>query len=91
MAIEGKLIDIHLTDGNEDLNRNPSQLYQKLTAIYDKDEADLGPTAADLEVNKYFQQWMAQSESAVKAFEETEVPGFNEMLKSHHLLWAIQP
>ncbi len=45
IAIEGKLIDVHLTDGNEDLNRFPSQLYQKLTALYDKDEADLGPTA----------------------------------------------
>ena len=26
MTIEGKLIDIHLTNGNEDLNRNRSQL-----------------------------------------------------------------
>lgn len=35
IEIEGKLMDIHLTDGNEDLNRHPSELYQKLTALYD--------------------------------------------------------
>jgi len=90
-TIEGKLIDVYLTDGNEDLNRHPSQLYQKLTALYDKNEADLGPTSGDLEVNRYFQQWMAQSQSALRAFEAKEVPAFNDVLKAHHLAMTIQP
>lgn len=91
MTIEGKLIDIHLTDGNEDLNRNPSELYQKLTALYEKNEADQGPTADELAVNRFYQQWIEQSESALHAFEQKDVPGFNDVLKNHHLLLAIQP
>jgi hypothetical protein len=91
VAIEGKLIDIHLTDGNEDLNRNPSQLYQKLTALYDKDEADLGPTAPEVEVNKYFVQWMGSSETELKAFEAKDVPAFNQMLKSKGVSTTIEP
>jgi photosystem II stability/assembly factor-like uncharacterized protein len=85
MAIEGKLIDIYLTDGNEDLNRHPSQLYQKLTALYDKDQADLGPTAAELQVNEYFRQWMAQSQAALTRFEAKDVPAFDAVLRAHHL------
>jgi photosystem II stability/assembly factor-like uncharacterized protein len=91
IAIEGKLMDVYLTDGNEDLNRHPSQLYQKLTSLYGKDEADLGPTGPELEVNDFYKQWLATSKSAVKDFEAKDVPAFNETLKSHHLLLAIQP
>jgi photosystem II stability/assembly factor-like uncharacterized protein len=91
MAIEGKLIDIHLTDGNEDLNRNPSQLYQKLTALYDKDDADQGPTTQSLEVNRTYEQWLEDSQTALDAFERKEVPAMNDLLKTHHLLLAIQP
>lgn len=90
-SLEGKLIDIYLTDGNEDLNRHPSELYQKLTALYDKSEADQGPTSGDLGVNQYFQQWLDQSDAAIQQFKEKDVPGFNEMVKSHHLMLAIQP
>jgi photosystem II stability/assembly factor-like uncharacterized protein len=89
--IEGKLIDIHLTNGHEDLNRNPSQLYQKLTALYDKGDADLGPTAASAEVNNYFVQWMQQSQAAYKDFEAKDVAAFNEVMKSHHVMQMIQP
>lgn len=85
MEIEGKLIDIWLTDGHEDLNRHPSQLYQKLTALYTNERADLGPTAADLEVNRYFQQWMADSKAALDAFVAKDVPAFDAVLRAHHL------
>jgi hypothetical protein len=85
MAIEGKLIDIWLTDGHEDLNRHPSQLYQKLTALYGNERADLGPTAADLEVNRYFQQWMADSKAALDQFVARDVPAFDAVLRAHHL------
>ena len=85
MAIEGKLIDIYLTDGNEDLNRHPSQLYQKLTALYDKAKADLGPTASEVEVNDYYQQWMAQSQAALAKFLAKDVPAFDAVLRSHHM------
>lgn len=91
MEIEGKLMDIHLTDGNEDLNRHPSELYQKLTALYDKGEADQGPTAAEAAVNDYFHQWMTQSDEAVRQFEQKDVPEFNSLLKSHKLAMAIEP
>lgn len=91
IAIEGKLIDIHLTDGNEDLNRHPSELYQKLTALYDKNEADQGPTAGDIAVNNYFRGWMTDSQAALRQFEEKDVPAFNSELRSHKLLLAIQP
>jgi hypothetical protein len=91
IAVEGKLMDVYLTDGNEDLNRHPSELYQKLTALYDKDEADLGPTSGDLEVNKYYQQWMAQSQTALRDFEAKDVSTFNDVLKSHHLGMTVQP
>jgi len=85
MAIEGKLIDIYLTDGNEDLNRHPSQLYQKLTALYDKEQADLGPTGAEVEVNDYFRQWMAESQAALTRFLAKDVPAFDAVLRAHHM------
>jgi hypothetical protein len=59
--------------------------------LYDKSDADLGPTAGDLGVNQYFQQWMDQSNSAIQQFKEKDVPEFNDLVKSHHLLFAIQP
>lgn len=89
--IEGKLMDIHLTDGNEDLNRHPSELYQKLTALYDKGQADDGPTASAVAVDDYFRQWLAQSRDAVNQFEQKDVPAFNSLLKSHKLMLAIEP
>ena len=85
MAIEGKLIDIWLTDGHEDLNRHPSQLYQKLTALYGNERADLGPTAADLEVNRYFVQWMTDAKAALDQFVAKDVPAFDAVLRAHHL------
>jgi len=91
MAIEGKLMDIYLTDGNEDLNRHPSQLYQKLTALYDKNEADLGPTAGELAVNASFKSWMAQSQAALAAFDKNQLPAFNALLKAQGLTLALQP
>jgi photosystem II stability/assembly factor-like uncharacterized protein len=91
VAIEGKLIDVYLTDGNEDLNRHPSQLYQKLTALYDKNQADQGPTASSIAVNEYLNQWMAQSETELRQFQQTDVPVFNSLLKSHNLVLAIEP
>jgi photosystem II stability/assembly factor-like uncharacterized protein len=91
MEIEGKLMDIHLTDGNEDLNRHPSELYQKLTALYDKSEADQGPTAAEVGVDDYYRQWLSQSQTALSEFERKDVPAFNSLLKSHKLQLAIEP
>jgi photosystem II stability/assembly factor-like uncharacterized protein len=91
IAVEGKLIDVYLTDGNEDLNRHPSQLYQKLTALYDKNESDLGPTASEVEVNKFYHQWIEQSHEALKEFDEKDVPAFNDLMKSHQMMLAIQP
>jgi hypothetical protein len=91
IAIEGKLMDVYLTDGNEDLNRHPSQLYQKLTSLYGKDEADLGPTQPEIEVNDFYKQWLSTSKSAFQAFKTTDVPAFNQTLKSHNLTLAIQP
>ena len=91
IAVEGKLIDVHLTDGNEDLNRFPSQLYQKLTALYDKDESDLGPTAGDVAVNDYFKTWMASSRASLDAFTSKTVPAFNARLKSEGVEVEIQP
>jgi hypothetical protein len=85
IEIEGKLIDVWLTDGHEDLNRHPSQLYQKLTALYTNERADLGPTAADVEVNRYFQQWMTDSKAALDQFVAKDVPAFDAVLRAHHL------
>ena len=89
-AIEGKLIDVYLTDGHEDLNRHPSQLYQKLTALYDKNQADQGPTAADQEVNRFFRDWMEKSKADLDKF-ATDVSAFNESVRAHHLTMTIQP
>jgi photosystem II stability/assembly factor-like uncharacterized protein len=91
IAIEGKLIDVYLTDGNEDLNRHPSELYQKLTALYDKNEADQGPTAGDIAVNNYFREWMAQSQNTLRQFQQKDLPAFNAVLKSHNLQLAVAP
>jgi photosystem II stability/assembly factor-like uncharacterized protein len=91
MEIEGKLIDIHLTNGHEDLNRNPAQLYQKLTALYDKSDADLGPTAASVQVNDYFVQWMEHSQGDYKEFEAKDVAAFNDVMKTHHVMQMVQP
>ena len=89
-AIEGKLIDVYLTDGHEDLNRHPSQLYQKLTSLYDKSQADQGPTAADLDVNRFFREWMEKSKADLDKF-ATDVSAFNESVRAHHLTMTIQP
>ncbi|MGE5244185.1 MAG: VPS10 domain-containing protein [Betaproteobacteria bacterium] len=89
-AIEGKLIDVYLTDGHEDLNRHPSQLYQKLTALYDKNQADQGPTAADLEVNRFFREWMDKSKAELDQF-ATDVSAVNEALRARHVSMTIQP
>ncbi len=91
IAIEGKLIDVHLTDGNEDLNRHPSQLYQKLTALYDKGEADLGPTASEVSVNQEFEHWMDTSEAELKAFRTSDVASFNQLAETRGLSLRIQP
>ncbi|HEV2387858.1 MAG TPA: hypothetical protein VGS20_11450 [Candidatus Acidoferrales bacterium] len=91
VAIEGKLIDVYLTDGNEDLNRHPSQLYQKLTALYDKNQADQGPSASATAVNDSFRQWMAQSQADLRQFQQHDVAAFNSLLKSHNLMLAIEP
>ncbi|MCG6987464.1 MAG: glycosyl hydrolase [Gemmatimonadetes bacterium] len=90
IAVEGKLIDVYLTDGNEDLNRHPSQLYQKLTALYDKDEADQGPTASDKAVNDYFRQWMQKSETELRQFRQTRVSAFNDLLRQRGIPAALQ-
>lgn len=92
-AVRGhsKLMDVYLTDGNEDLNRHPSELYQKLTALYDKSEADQGPTASAVAVNDSFRHWMDDSPSALRDFDAKDIPEFNALLKSHKLVLAIQP
>ena len=91
VAIEGKLIDVYLTDGHEDLNRHPSQLYQKLTALYDKNQADLGPTSSDIAVNDGFRGWMEKFGGELRQFVGSDVTTFNELLKAHGLSLAIQP
>jgi hypothetical protein len=90
MAVEGELIDIYLTNGNEDLNRHPSQLYQKLTALYDKAQADLGPTASEEAVNDSLRAWIEKSNGRLRLLTNEDVSGFNELLKAHHLP-IIQP
>ena len=90
MAVENELIDIYLTNGNEDLNRHPSQLYQKLTALYDKAQADLGPTASEEAVNDSLRAWIEKSNGRLRLLINEDVSGFNEVLKAHHLP-IIQP
>ena len=85
MSVETELIDIYLTNGNEDLNRHPSQLYQKMTALYDKSQADLGPTASEEAVNDSLRAWMEKSEGQLRLLMNEDVSGFNEVLKAHHL------
>jgi hypothetical protein len=85
MAVEGELIDIYLTNGNEDLNRHPSQLYQKLTALYDKAQADLGPTASEETVNDSLRAWIEKSNGQLRQLTNADVSSFNELLKAHHL------
>ena len=90
-AIEGALMDLYLTNGNEDLNRHPSQLYQKLTALYDKAEADLGPTASQEAVNESFRGWMEKSDGQLRQFTDQDVPELNTLLKDHHVSVTIKP
>ena len=85
MAVEGEMIDIYLTNGNEDLNRHPSQLYQKLTALYDKSQADLGPTASEEAVNDTLRAWIEKSDGQRRQLINEDVSGFNDLLKAHHL------
>lgn len=91
VAIEVKMIDVYLTDGHEDLNRHPSQLYQKLTALYGKNQADLGPTSSDIAVNDSFRIWMEKSGGELRQFVGSDVATFNELLKAHRLSLAIEP
>ena len=90
-VVENTLMDIYLTNGNEDLNRHPSQLYQKLTALYDKAEADLGPTASEEEVNESFRAWMEKSDGQLRQFTDQDVSELNAFLKAHHVPAVIKP
>ncbi|HEU5450527.1 MAG TPA: hypothetical protein VFU76_01000, partial [Terriglobales bacterium] len=66
-AAEDQLVDIHLTGRSEDSFRHPMRLYGKMMAVLQnlgETGADLPPTSQEIEVNREFQQRLAQAKTA---------------------------
>jgi photosystem II stability/assembly factor-like uncharacterized protein len=99
LAVEGKLVDVHLTGAYEDSFLHPNELYSKLALLLESIDSsldggsgsDLGPTAGDLAVNQYYRQWLARSSLALKQLVESDTPAFNRLLKAHGLAMQIEP
>jgi hypothetical protein len=67
VAAEEKLVDVHLTGRVEDSFRHPMDLYGKMMAVLENlgaTGADLPPTNQQVEVNREFQQRMAEARQA---------------------------
>jgi hypothetical protein len=100
LALESKLVDVHLTGAREDSIRNPIQLYGRLVKLYDSfdgrvgsggDAADLGPTSQQLAVNNLFKKQLAEGQAAYRALMNTDAAAFNALLKQNGLDLRIQP
>jgi photosystem II stability/assembly factor-like uncharacterized protein len=67
IAAEEKLVDVHLTGRIEDSFRHPMDLYGKMMAVLANlgaTGADLPPTSQQVEVNREFQQRLAEARQA---------------------------
>jgi hypothetical protein len=100
LAVEARLVDVHLTGAREDSLRNPLELYDRLVKFYDSfdgrigsggDAADLGPTTQQRAVNDLFKKQIGELQAAFQALSTKETPAFNGLLKQNHLDIQIQP
>ena len=67
IAAEDQLVDVHLTGRVEDSFRHPMRLYGRMMAVLQnlgETGADLPPTAQEIEVNRIWQQQLAQAKTA---------------------------
>jgi photosystem II stability/assembly factor-like uncharacterized protein len=100
IALEGKLINVHLTGAREDAFRAPMQLYGRLANLLAELEgtvgnggssADLPPTDQEIAVNKILAQRLAEARISFETFTKSLTPAFNNYLKSSRLTVAIEP
>jgi len=92
--VEGLLVDVHLTGQVEDAFRHPMMLYGKLANLESGlggAGADLPPTDQQIAVNKELIEKLSQARERLKAFGESDMPAFNQLLKSNGFAAAIQP
>jgi photosystem II stability/assembly factor-like uncharacterized protein len=100
IAVESKLMDVHLTGRTEDSFRNPMGLYGRITNLgalmngspgEGSSGADLPPTEQALAVNAMYVQDIAEAHRAFNALRDRDVASFNAMLKANHLNMSILP
>ena len=99
LAIEGKLVDVHLTGAYEDSFLHPAGLYERLALLLQVmdsssdggSSADQGPTQGETGLNQSFEQQIAQAKQSLAQLINTETPAFNRLLKSHGLALQIEP
>ncbi len=100
LAVEAKLVDIHLTGAREDSIRHPVELYDELVKFYDSfdgrvgsggDAADLGPTTQQMAVNDMYKKQIAELQAEFQELRSKDILAFNSLLTQNHLAIQIQP
>lgn len=100
LAVEGRLVDVHLTGAREDSFRNPMRLYGRLATLIGQLDgmagsggggADLGPTDQEIAVNEEFKKELAEIEQQFEAVRRTEIPTFNRLLQQRGIPQGIAP
>jgi photosystem II stability/assembly factor-like uncharacterized protein len=98
-AIEGRLFYFEGGgNGTEISFQGSPQLYEKLGSLYNNLQdsgryntgAELGPTAAQVEVNKTLAQTLASIRQAVDAFQQKDVAAFNAVAKANGVAGIAQ-
>lgn len=100
VVAEGKLVDPTLTGRAEDSFRAPMGLYERLTYLgallngspgEGSSGADLPPTDQAIEVNREFQQQIADARRTFEELTTKDTAAFNEAVKANHLTLSILP
>jgi photosystem II stability/assembly factor-like uncharacterized protein len=94
IAVEGLLVDVHLTGNIEDSFRHSMMLYGKLANLESElsgDGADLPPTDQQIAVNRELGAKLAEARTKFKSVTGAEAAAFNQQLKSAGFAATIEP
>jgi photosystem II stability/assembly factor-like uncharacterized protein len=92
-AVEGQIVDVHLTGQTEDSFRHPMMIYGKLGNI----EAELGgggdmpPTDQQVAVNKEIVAKIAEVREKMRTLASQDAAAFNQWLKANGYSAVIEP
>ena len=90
--LEKELFQLELTGSSADVYRGPVKLYAKLMRLAGTTEkGDFPPTEQRIEVHEMFKSMLEDLQEQFAGLVNTDVAGFNEMLKSANLLTIIIP